>query len=110
MTLDPDMKHSLRIDEYCLLVLVSTINRDYVSKILQALTLNQNPSPLVVKYVRTTKPHLTEPDDINLYSLSLADLNFLDAWRYQRTYSESSSTRTRLLHKLLEWCLSRECG
>ncbi|KAL4071405.1 nuclear pore complex assembly-domain-containing protein [Scleroderma yunnanense] len=84
----------------------SRLNRDYVSKILQALTLDDNPSPLVVKYVRTAKPHLTEPDDIDLYTLSLANSSFLDAWQYQRTFSESSPTRTRLLHKLFEWCLS----
>ncbi|KAI6116117.1 nuclear pore complex assembly-domain-containing protein [Pisolithus sp. B1] len=82
------------------------LNRDYVSKILQALALDDHPSPLVVKYVRTAKPLLTEPQDIDLYTLSLADLSFLDAWQYQRTFPESSSTRTRLLHKLLEWCLS----
>ncbi|KAI6106913.1 nuclear pore complex assembly-domain-containing protein [Pisolithus croceorrhizus] len=82
------------------------LNRDYVSKILQALALDDHPSPLVVKYVRTAKPLLTEPRDIDLYTLSLADLSFLDAWQYQRTFPESSSTRTRLLHKLLEWCLS----
>lgn len=82
------------------------LNRDYVSKILQALALDDHPSPLVVKYVRTAKPLLTEPQDIDLYTLSLADLSFLDAWQYQRTFPESSPTRTRLLHKLLEWCLS----
>ncbi|KAI5996365.1 nuclear pore complex assembly-domain-containing protein [Pisolithus albus] len=82
------------------------LNRDYVSKILQALALDDHPSPLVVKYVRTAKPLLTEPQDIDLYTLSLADLSFLEAWQYQRTFPESSSTRTRLLHKLLEWCLS----
>ncbi|KIO14066.1 hypothetical protein M404DRAFT_61200, partial [Pisolithus tinctorius Marx 270] len=78
------------------------LNRDYVSKILQALALDDHPSPLVVKYVRTAKPLLTEPQDIDLYTLSLADLSFLDAWQYQRTFPESSPTRTRLLHKLLE--------
>jgi hypothetical protein len=74
---------------------------------MQALSLSENPSPLVVKYVRTAKPPLVEPDDIDMYALALADSSLWDAWQFQRTFPDSSETRSRLLHKLLQWCLSR---
>ncbi|OJA08402.1 hypothetical protein AZE42_00998 [Rhizopogon vesiculosus] len=82
------------------------LNRDYASKIMQALSLSEDPSPLVVKYVRTAKPPLMEPDDIDMYALALAHSNLWDAWQFQRTFPDSSETRSRLLHKLLQWCLS----
>ncbi|KAG8216781.1 nuclear pore complex assembly-domain-containing protein [Butyriboletus roseoflavus] len=92
------------------------LNRDYVSKILQALALSSSPASfasgtapataaLVVKYVRTAKPLLTEPDDIDLYALSLAKLSFMDAWAYQKSFPEGSDTRERLLRKIVGWCL-----
>lgn len=83
------------------------LNRDYASKIMQALSLSEDPSPLIVKYVRTAKPPLMEPDDIDMYALALADSSLWDAWQFQRTFPDSSDTRSRLLHKLLQWCLSR---
>ncbi|KAG0699325.1 nuclear pore complex assembly-domain-containing protein [Suillus ampliporus] len=82
------------------------LNRDYASKIMQALSLSENPSTLIVKYVRTAKPPLVEPDDIDMYALALANSSLWDAWQFQRTFPDSSDTRSRLLHKLLEWCLS----
>ncbi|KAG1834722.1 nuclear pore complex assembly-domain-containing protein [Suillus variegatus] len=82
------------------------LNRDYASKIMQALSLSEDPSPLIVKYVRTAKPPLMEPDDIDMYALALANSSLWDAWQFQRTFPDSSDTRTRLLNKLLEWCLS----
>ncbi|KAG2124447.1 nuclear pore complex assembly-domain-containing protein [Suillus clintonianus] len=82
------------------------LNRDYASKIMQALSLSENPFPLIVKYVRTAKPPLMEPDDIDMYALALANSSLWDAWQFQRTFPDSSDTRTRLLHKLLGWCLS----
>ena len=96
------------------------LNRDYVSKILQALSLSSSPasfasgtSPataaLVVKYIRSAKPLLTEPDDIDLYALSLAQLSFMDAWTYQKSFPEESGTRERLLGKIVGWCLMRAC-
>ncbi|KAG2156826.1 nuclear pore complex assembly-domain-containing protein [Suillus bovinus] len=82
------------------------LNRDYASKIMQALSLSEDPPPLIVKYVRTAKPPLMEPDDIDMYALALANSSLWDAWQFQRTFPDSSETRTRLLNKLLEWCLS----
>ncbi|KAI9567500.1 nuclear pore complex assembly-domain-containing protein [Boletus coccyginus] len=92
------------------------LNRDYVSKILQALALSSSPASfasgtataiatLIVKYVRTAKPLLTEPDDIDLYALSLVQLSFMDAWAYQKSFPEGSDTRERLLAKIVGWCL-----
>ncbi|KAG1716816.1 hypothetical protein ID866_338 [Astraeus odoratus] len=81
------------------------LNRDYVSKILHTLSLEDHASALIVKYIRTAKPLLTEPSDIDLYTVSLADLSFMDAWQYQRTFAESSPTRKRLLQRLFWWCL-----
>ncbi|EIW78486.1 hypothetical protein CONPUDRAFT_167488, partial [Coniophora puteana RWD-64-598 SS2] len=82
------------------------LNRDYSSKILQALALAPNSSPLIVKYVRTAKPQLTEPDDIELYTLALAETSLPEAWRYQRSFPERSETRQRLIRKIIGWCLS----
>ncbi|KAF9239863.1 ELYS-like domain-containing protein [Melanogaster broomeanus] len=87
------------------------LNRDYVSKILQALSLSSSIPPsatypppataaLIVKYIRTAKPPLTEPDDIDLYALSLTQVSFMDAWAYQRTFPEGSETRERVLSKM----------
>ncbi|KAF7325894.1 ELYS domain-containing protein [Mycena kentingensis (nom. inval.)] len=84
----------------------SRINTDYASKILQAISLSENAMPLVLKYVQTAKPLLTEPEDIDLYTLALAESNLSDAWRFQRTFSEQNPTRPRLLTKILEWCFA----
>ncbi|KAJ6588924.1 nuclear pore complex assembly-domain-containing protein [Mycena capillaripes] len=83
------------------------LNTDYASKILQAISLSPNSMPLVLKYVRTAKPLLTEPDDIDLYTVALAESSLFDAWQFQRTFSEQNETRPRLLKKILDWCFSR---
>ncbi|KAK1229763.1 hypothetical protein PQX77_007162 [Marasmius sp. AFHP31] len=84
------------------------LNRDYASKILQIISQSKNPQPepLIVKYVRTAKPRLEDPEDINTYTLALAHSNLFEAWQYQRTFSESDPTRERLLKKLIQWCVS----
>ncbi|KAF8877282.1 nuclear pore complex assembly-domain-containing protein [Infundibulicybe gibba] len=64
-----------------------------------------DPTPLILKYVRTAKPLLTEPDDIKLYTLALAESNFFEAWQYQRTFSENDENRPQLFKTILEWCL-----
>lgn len=84
------------------------LNRDYASKILQAISLTPNPHSLVLKYVRTAKPLLTEPDDINIYMIALAESSLFEAWQFQRTFSERDETRPRLFKRLLEWCITRE--
>ncbi|THH16126.1 hypothetical protein EW146_g4460 [Bondarzewia mesenterica] len=68
------------------------LNRDYTSKILQAISLSENSTSLIIKYIRTAKPLLTEPDDIDIF---------------QKTFPERSEARGRLLRKILHWCLSR---
>ncbi|KAK0192519.1 nuclear pore complex assembly-domain-containing protein [Armillaria mellea] len=84
----------------------SRLNRDYASKILHALSLSEDPTTLILKYVRTAKPPLTEPEDMKLYTLALADSNFFEAWQYQRSFNESDEMRPRLFNALLEWCLT----
>ncbi|KII87581.1 hypothetical protein PLICRDRAFT_112223, partial [Plicaturopsis crispa FD-325 SS-3] len=83
------------------------LNSDYASKILQIISLSPNSAPLVIRYVRTAKPPLTEPDDLDIYTLALAETSLLDAWQFQRTFPEGGETRSRLLRKTLDWCLSR---
>ncbi|THU78889.1 hypothetical protein K435DRAFT_38308, partial [Dendrothele bispora CBS 962.96] len=70
------------------------LNTDYASKILQAIASAPNtdpyPSyhPLIVKYIRTAKPLLTEPQDLDTYIIALASSNtnsLFDAWQFQRT-------------------------
>ncbi|KAK0435145.1 nuclear pore complex assembly-domain-containing protein [Armillaria borealis] len=84
----------------------SRLNRDYASKIIHALSLSENPTTLILKYVRTAKPLLTEPEDMKLYTLALADSNFFEAWQYQRSFNESDEMRPRLFNALLEWCIT----
>ncbi|KAF8068724.1 nuclear pore complex assembly-domain-containing protein [Lyophyllum atratum] len=84
------------------------LNREFVSKILHAISISPNPSPLIVQYVRTAKPLLTTPQDVWTYTLALADISFLEAWRFQRTFNETEELRKQLLEKLLEWCISPE--
>ncbi|KAL1720616.1 nuclear pore complex assembly-domain-containing protein, partial [Schizophyllum commune] len=76
------------------------LNRDYASKIMQAIDLENKPQ-LIVKYVRCAQPLLTEPDDIDLYTICLAEGSLLDAWQFIRTFHDR--TRARLLEKLLRW-------
>lgn len=83
------------------------LNRDYTSKIFQAISLSDTANRLLLKYVRTAKPLLTEPMDIDLYVVALAESSLFDAWQYQRTFSEVHELRPRLVHKILEWCLTR---
>ena len=85
------------------------LNRDYTTKVMQALSLAEDPHFLIRSYIRTVKPLLTEPDDIDMYTIALAESNLLEAWSYQRTYSEGDETRKRLICKILDWCLTREC-
>ncbi|KAF7316210.1 ELYS domain-containing protein [Mycena indigotica] len=84
----------------------SRLNTDYASKILQAISLAENPMPLILKYVRTAKPLLIEPDDIDLYTLALAESNLSEAWRFQRTFNEQNPTRSRLVEKIIDWSLN----
>ncbi|KIJ58656.1 hypothetical protein HYDPIDRAFT_178037 [Hydnomerulius pinastri MD-312] len=99
------------------------LNRDYVSKILQALSIPPNTtsqsspsSPhltpasatLIVRYVQTAKPPLTEPADISLYALSLAHTSFVSALNYARTFHEGSEMKERVWRELVGWCLMRE--
>ncbi|KAJ7512744.1 nuclear pore complex assembly-domain-containing protein [Mycena galericulata] len=82
------------------------LNTDYASKILQAISLSPQSMALVLKYVRTAKPHLTEPDDLDIYTIALAESSLLEAWQFQRTFSEKNETRPRLLKKILDWCFT----
>ncbi|KAI0918790.1 hypothetical protein AcW1_009485 [Taiwanofungus camphoratus] len=82
------------------------LNRDYTSKIMQAISLTDNSNPLIRRYIRTAKPLLTEPDDIDAYTIALADGSLMEAWQYQRTYSEMSDMRERLIRKILDWCFA----
>jgi hypothetical protein len=85
------------------------LNRDYTSKIIQAIALEKvDANALVLRYVRAAKPPLTEPDDIDAYSIALADTSLLEAWQYQRTFPEKDVVRTRIFRNVLHWCLSRQ--
>jgi hypothetical protein len=89
----------------------SRITPEYPSKVLQALSLSEDPHALIVKYVRTAKPSLSEPEDVDLYTLSLAEScpSLMEAWQFQRTFPEEDDTRSRLIGKILDWSLSRAC-
>ncbi|KAH9998619.1 nuclear pore complex assembly-domain-containing protein [Russula vinacea] len=82
------------------------LNRDYTSKIIQAISLSDNSTRLLLQYLRTAKPMLTEPDDMDTYILALAEDGLACAWQYQRTFPDKSEIRTRLTRKVLEWCFT----
>ncbi|PFH49920.1 hypothetical protein AMATHDRAFT_146491 [Amanita thiersii Skay4041] len=84
------------------------LNKDYPSKILKAISLLPNHSTLLVKYVRTAKPTLTEVNDLETYVTALAESSLSEAWGFQRTFGEANTNRSRLFKKLLEWCVTRE--
>ena len=86
----------------------SRINRDYTTKVFQALSISDDPHTLIRTYVRTAKPCLTEPNDIDTYAIALAESSLMEAWMYQRTFPEINNTRERLVNKILDWCLTRE--
>ena len=86
----------------------SRINRDYTTKVFQALSISDDPHTLIRTYVRTAKPCLTEPNDIVTYAIALAESSLMEAWMYQRTFPEINKTRERLVNKILDWCLTRE--
>ncbi|KAE9405035.1 hypothetical protein BT96DRAFT_812877, partial [Gymnopus androsaceus JB14] len=87
----------------------SRLNQDYSSKILQAIAAAEDVDThsLIVKYIRTAKPLLTEPDDLDLYLVALAHRSLFEAWQFQRSFNENDPTRSRLFKKMLEWCVSR---
>ncbi|KAI9438604.1 nuclear pore complex assembly-domain-containing protein [Lactarius indigo] len=82
------------------------LNRDYTSKIIQAISLSDAPTRLLLQYLRTAKPMLTEPDDMDTYILALAEESLISAWQYQRAFPDKSEIRTRLARKVLFWCFS----
>ncbi|KAI0261672.1 nuclear pore complex assembly-domain-containing protein [Gloeopeniophorella convolvens] len=96
----------IRVERAVSLLCDVRLNRDYTSKIIQAISLSDISTPLLLQYLRTAKPMLTEPDDMDTYILALARSSLADAWQYQRTFPEKGETRTRLARKVLEWILS----
>ncbi|KAG6830108.1 hypothetical protein H0H92_002157 [Tricholoma furcatifolium] len=82
------------------------LNGDYASQILHSISMTPDPSPLIVQYVRTAKPRLIHFTDIWTYTLALIDTNFLEAWQFQRTFSETNELRSKLLNKILNWVIS----
>lgn len=80
------------------------LNREHTSKILQALALADDPGPLIRRYIRTAKPLLTSPVDLDVFIVALAGSSLREAWQFQRSYSEMSEARERLFCKMLEWC------
>ncbi|KAF9067429.1 ELYS-like domain-containing protein [Rhodocollybia butyracea] len=86
----------------------SRLNQDYSSKILQAISTAEDidPHPLIVRYIRTAKPLLTEPADLDLYLVALAHQSLFEAWKFQRSFNETDATRSRLFKKMLEWSVS----
>ncbi|KAH9941763.1 nuclear pore complex assembly-domain-containing protein [Epithele typhae] len=82
------------------------INRDYTSKVFEALSLSQDPHNLIRSYVRTAKPVLDLPSDMDAYTIALAESSLMEAWTYQRTFPEIDENRERLINKILDWCLT----
>ncbi|KAF5390810.1 hypothetical protein D9757_004515 [Collybiopsis confluens] len=86
----------------------SRLNQDHSSKILQAILTAPDVEPysLIVRYIRTAKPILTEPEDLDVYLVALCHHSLFEAWQYQRSFSQGNPSRLRLFKKMLEWCVS----
>jgi hypothetical protein len=80
---------------------------EHPSKVLEVLALASDASALIVKFVRAAKPCLIQPADIDMYALALAESSMLEAWQFQRSFPQGSAVRSRLVIRILEWCLSR---
>ncbi|KAH6915851.1 nuclear pore complex assembly-domain-containing protein [Coprinopsis sp. MPI-PUGE-AT-0042] len=83
----------------------SRVRREYASKIIQAITLSDQPGALLRKYVRTAKPALVHPPDLIRYTLALAESSLVEAWQFQRTFAETDEARPRLFKKILDWVI-----
>lgn len=84
------------------------MRREYASKIIQAITLSDQPSLLLRKYVRTAKPALVHPPDLIRYTLALAESSLVEAWQFQRTFAETDEVRPHLFKRILDWVIYRK--
>ena len=83
------------------------IVKEYSSKVIETLSLEDLPSPLILRYVKTCSPALRERNDLQKYIRALADHNFVEAWQFQRTYPVNDKMRKFLICELLTWALDR---
>lgn len=83
------------------------IVKEYSSKVIGTLWLEDTRSHLVLRYVKTCSPVLKENEDLKRYIYALANRNFIDAWQFQRTYPENDKTREFLIRQVLTWALRR---
>jgi hypothetical protein len=85
------------------------LDADHPSKVLEVLSLaEKNSMPLILNYIRTAKPALLRPEDVDIYVIALAESSLMEAWQFQRSFPEGSIARTRFLTKIIDWCLSRK--
>lgn len=84
------------------------VQRNDVSKIMEALSLESKANSYIRQYVRTVRPHLMAPKDINIYVIALADSSLLEAWQYQRSFLSQSEMRDTMIRKILQWMLTPE--
>lgn len=90
------------------------VTPDFTSKILRTLATEpaldaKARSRLVLRYVRIGKPPLESQEDIECYLLALCEnSSILDAWLYQRTFSEDpghNESKGRLIDLIFDYCL-----
>ncbi len=82
--------------------------KECTSKIIDVRSLAQDSKNLILKYIRTCKPAVTEFEDLRRYMFALAESYLMEAWQFQRTFPERSEPREGLLRKLMDWALMRE--
>lgn len=83
------------------------IVKEYSSKVIATLALEDRCGPLILRYVKTCNPILKERDDLQLYVQSLAERNFNDAWQFQRTYPDYDKTRKFLIYEIITLSVHR---
>lgn len=62
------------------------IEQDVAPKVFQALSIatDADPNVLILRYARMAKPIMNTPKSLEIYLSALSQVNFMDAWNYQR--------------------------
>ncbi|THH11437.1 hypothetical protein EW145_g675 [Phellinidium pouzarii] len=82
------------------------IVKDYTTKIIETLALDPESGRLIRKFVRTCNPALRDPVDLERYLIATAEYSIVEAWQYQRRFSDQFPARKDLIRKLLMWTLA----
>ncbi|KIY70473.1 hypothetical protein CYLTODRAFT_370884 [Cylindrobasidium torrendii FP15055 ss-10] len=98
------LDNGIAVNEAVSLLADVRLTKDNAAKIIQALSLDA--PHLIVKFIRTAKPSLEEPEVVIRYATALADNAFFEAWQFQRTFNQADPLRNRIIQHLFEWIVT----